>query len=178
MPAGGNVDVGGTSTSFNSVVSSSGTSYYQLSSLPGSIYVGTNANVVLWITGNVNNFNKVIDIAPGGSLTIYLAGSFSTSGNGALNNFSQKAENLYILGLPTCRDINLGGNAGFTGVIYAPEANLSLGGGGNNTYDFVGSVMARNITMNGHFNFHYDEDLKKKGFSKGFVPSNWKESTH
>jgi hypothetical protein len=39
-------------------------------------------------------------------------------------------------------------------------------------------VMARNITMNGHFNFHYDENLKNKGFSKGFVPSNWKESTH
>jgi hypothetical protein len=178
MPAGGNVDVGGTSTSFNSVVSSSGTSYYQVSSLPGSIYVGTNAHVVLWITGNVNNFNKAIDVAPGGTLTIYLAGSFSTAGNGALNNFAQKAENLYILGLPTCTDINLGGNASFTGVVYAPEANMSLGGGGNNTYDFVGSVMARNITMNGHFNFHYDENLKNKGFSKGFVPSNWKESTH
>jgi hypothetical protein len=178
LPTGGNVNVGGTSTSFNSVVSSSGTSYYQVSSISGSIYVGTNANVVLWITGSVNNYNQVIDIAPGGTLTIYLAGSFSTAGNGALNNLSQNAANLYILGLPTCTSINLAGNAGFTGVIYAPEASLSLGGGGSDTYDFVGSVMARNITMNGHFNFHYDENLKNKGFAKGFVPSNWKESTH
>ena len=100
------------------------------------------------------------------SLTIYLAGSFSTTGNGAINNFSQKAENLYILGLPTCTSINLAGNAGFIGVIYAPEANLSFGAGGTNTYNFVGSFTAKNISIVGHLNFHFDENLKLVGPSR------------
>jgi hypothetical protein len=163
MPPGGTVDVGGgIIMSFNSVVSSSGTSYYQVSSLPGSIYIGTNANVVLWITGNVTNYNKVIAIAPvGASLTIYLSGSFSPTGAGAINNYSQKAENVYILGLPTCTSINLAGSASFIGVVYAPEANLSFGGSA-----FVGSYTANNISIVGHLNFHFDENLKSVGPSR------------
>jgi hypothetical protein len=34
-----------------------------------------------------------------------------------------------------------------------------MGGGGSTTYDVAGAVVAKTITMNGHFNFHYDEAL-------------------
>lgn len=174
LPAGGTVN----NQSYNHVITSSG--FYQLSgnNFSGNIYVGTNANVVLWVTSSVNNFNNLVTIAPeGASLTIYLASSFSEAGNGNFNNLSQKAQNLYLLGLPTCTSISLGGNGSFTGVIYAPEASLTLGGGGSTIYDLVGSCMARNITLNGHWHFHYDEALRNRAFARGYIPSNWKEST-
>jgi len=67
------------------------------------------------------------------------------------------------------------GNAAFTGVIYAPSANLKLGGGGNNHYDLVGSTVTQTVTMNGHMNFHYDEALKDWGPDLGYVVSAWNE---
>src|SRR5882672_783086 len=59
--------------------------------------------------------------------------------------------------------LSLSGNGQFTGAIYAPNADLSLGGGGNEVWDFVGSSVTRSVTLNGHYNFHYDEQLEKSG---------------
>ena len=66
------------------------------------------------------------------------------------------------------------GNASWTGTIYAPEADIRMGGGGNNTYDIVGSIIANTISMNGHFNFHFDEALLGSG-PKRFVANSWRE---
>ena len=68
------------------------------------------------------------------------------------------------------------GNGNFVGAIYAPSADFSLGGGGNNTYDFIGASVSKTIKMNGHFNFHYDEALRKNGMGQRYIPNNWKES--
>ncbi len=167
LPPGGTVN----GVSYNHIITSSGK--YQIGSLGSgsgdSIYIATNASVVMYVTGSVNNYGKTIDIAPeGASLTMYLTGPFGEQGSGAINNFSQKAENLSILGLPTCTSINLGGQASFTGTIYAPQAAFSIGGGGSTPYDLVGSVMANTITLNGHFRAHYDEALRKKGIATWF----------
>ena len=163
---------------YNNAVTASGTHYYKVSSLDDKIYIGTNANVVIWVTGSssFSGQDKITIASEGASLTIYTAGSFSVSGTAELNNLSQKAENFYLFGLPTCTSISLSGNGAFTGVVYAPQASLSMGGGGNNNYDFVGSALAKSVSMNGHFNFHYDEALRATGFGRGYIPSNWKES--
>jgi len=29
--------------------------------------------------------------------------------------------------------------------------------------------------MNGHYNFHYDENLRRVGPGRGYIPTNWKE---
>ena len=50
-----------------------------------------------------------------------------------------------------------------------------LGGGGTSSYDFIGASVSRTVTMNGHFKFHYDENLRRIGMGRGFVPTNWKE---
>ena len=68
------------------------------------------------------------------------------------------------------------GNAAFTGAIYAPQAAFSLGGGGNDAYDFVGASVTKTVKMNGHFNFHYDENLRRIGPSRGFLPTRWMET--
>ena len=148
---------------------------FQLPSLSGSIYVATNASVTLLINGNATP--STIELAgpgPGARLTIYMDGpTFSLSGNTTVDGGS--ALNLTYFGTTNNSAISLSGNASFTGTIYAPEAAFSLGGGGNNTYDFVGSVIANTATINGHFNFHYDEALLTQGPMRGYAATSWRE---
>jgi len=151
---------------------------YSVSGLSGKVYIATNAQVILQITGSVAMSGQdQIDIsAENASLTIYMRGSsFSTSGTGTINNLSKNANTFALYGMPSCTSINLAGNADFSGTIYAPQADLSLGGGGNNTYDFVGATISKTVTMNGHFNFHYDENIARVGPSRGYIPTSWVE---
>jgi hypothetical protein len=176
-PAGQTITINSTTTTFDQSYNTPGDQYYKLTTqLGGKIYVGTNVNLVLWLTAGASfSGNDQITIASGGSLTIYTAGSFSMSGNAAVNNYMQFAERFSLLGLPACTNISLKGNAAITGTVYAPQAALSVGGGGSTTYDFVGSAMAKTVSMNGHMKFHFDEALKNSNFSRGYIASNWKE---
>ena len=90
-------------------------------------------------------------------------------------NQNTTADKFYYYGLPTNISVSISGNSAFTGVIYAPSAALSLGGGGNNTYDFVGASISSTISINGHYNFHYDENLSRVGPNRGFAISSWDE---
>jgi hypothetical protein len=103
------------------------------------------------------------------------APSFSLGGLG-LNNMNGNAGSFYYFGLPVNTSVTFGGNASFTGCIYAPEAAFQLGGGGSNTYDFIGSSVTKSVKMNGKFNFHYDEALRNNGMARGYIPTNWKEA--
>ena len=155
---------------------------YTISSLSGSIYVGTNAHVRLKITGSVSltgsNDQIFIDSSPttSGSLQIYMTGdSFAIKGQGIVNT-SGNAANFTYFGLPTNTSVTFGGNAAFIGAIYAPSAAFTLGGGGSTPIDFIGASVTKTVKMNGHFNFHYDENLRRNGMGRGFIPTNWRES--
>ncbi len=102
------------------------------------------------------------------------APSARLSGNGVINN-GGNATNFYYFGLPSNTDVSFGGNAAFTGVIYAPQADFHLGGGGSTTYDFVGASVTKTVHMNGHFKFHYDEALRRHGPSRGYIIQTWDE---
>ncbi|PYJ06374.1 MAG: hypothetical protein DME25_06810, partial [Verrucomicrobia bacterium] len=101
--------------------------------------------------------------------------SFSLGGQAYVDNQSGHAERFYLYGLPTCTSITFGGNGSFYGGIYAPEADFNLGGGGSDTWDFIGSSVTKTVNLNGHFNFHYDENLRRIGPSRGFIPTSWQE---
>ena len=98
-------------------------------------------------------------ITNSGTAYIYLNGptSASIAGNSAVDA-SGRPENLWYFGLPTVTSFTLSGALPFAGVIYAPEANLILNGGGN-TFAIIGSVIVYTVTMQGHYEFHYDESL-------------------
>ena len=123
----------------------------------GSITIVSNAMLQLYI-GNTN-----------GSTV-----SCSIAGNGLINN-TGFATNCMLFGLPTCNSISWSGNATFVGCCYAPGADMTLGGGGSNPYDFCGSSTSASISMNGHFNYHYDEALGKAGWMRGFIITSWNE---
>ena len=97
----------------------------------------------------------------------------SLGGNGIVN--PGDAMNFQYYGMPSNTTLSYSGNAAFTGVIYAPNADFTLGGGGNGIYDFVGASVTSTVKMNGHFHFHYDENLKRIGPSRGYIITSWNE---
>jgi hypothetical protein len=111
------------------------------------------------VTGSFN-FSGTIDIAPGASLKLYVGG-LQTRLNQV--NTTGQPTNFQYYGLPTNKTIAWGGNDEYVATIYAPQAVVKLGGGGNNIYDFSGACVAESITINGHFNVHFDENLKRIG---------------
>jgi hypothetical protein len=141
-----------------------------------TMYV-SGSNTVLYVTGNFSmSGGAQITLGPGATLKLYVAGSSgSIGGNGVIN--PGWALNFIYYGLPSNTSLSFAGNAAFTGAIYAPNADFSLNGGGNNTYDFVGASVTKTATMNGHFNFHYDEALSKFGPMRGYVVTSWNEMT-
>lgn len=162
-------------TSYKHRILSSGD--YYLPGLSGGIFIATNINVRLLVTGNtkITGNSDEIHISPQSSLKMYVyAASFSMAGKG-LVNYPNNAANFYYFGLPANTSVSFNGNASFTGSIYAPNAAFSLGGGGNDKYDFVGASVTKTVVMNGHYNFHYDENLRNIGPAKGFVPTRWTE---
>jgi hypothetical protein len=113
-----------------------------------------------------------ITIAPGASLELYVAGAKTSIT--AVNNAGNCA-NFSYYGLPTNKLIDLSGNDVFLGTLYAPSADLTLGGGGSNTLDYQGAIAVNTIGMNGHFNFHFDENLRTKGPQRGYQIQSWNE---
>ena len=146
-----------------------------ISSLSGNIYVGPNVHVRLLVQNSSNpSYVRVAGTgASAGQLTVYMDGpSFNLSGSSSVD--SGNATNFTYFGTTNNTQIKLSGNASFTGTIYAPEASFSLGGGGSGYYNFVGASVTSTVFMNGHYKFHYDENLLRY-LSRGFVATSWSE---
>ena len=145
---------------------------------PGTLTVVGPGTAQLWVQGSMS-FGNII-LTNGATLVLYVgntsgsAVSITDSGSGTLNQ-PGLAQNLQIYGLPTLTTINMSGNAGFNASIYAPEANFTAGGGGSNTQDTCGAITVNSISMNGHWHFHFDENLKSMGPNRGWVAKNWTE---
>lgn len=145
--------------------------HYETTSLSGKILVLGNAS--LYVSDSLNVTALVVEWSR--HLDLYSAApSVSLAGNNTLNS-DATADSFTFWGLPTCTSISFSGNASFTGAIYAPNADFTLNGGGNNTIDFVGASITKTVRLNGHFNFHYDEALSTLGPSRGFIVTSWSE---
>jgi len=126
------------------------------------------------VTGNTSiSGNGSIVIATGASLQIYVAGSVSLAGNGVVNNTGYTTS-LQLYGLPTSTSWSVSGNGQWNGTLYAPEAALSINGGGSSG-DVSGALVAKSITLSGNAKFHYDESLKKTGPIAGYLVASWQE---
>lgn len=133
-------------------------------------------HVVLYVKGNVTLSGQAhIEISPGSSLSLYVGGTLADiSGNGIVNH-NAKASSFSYWGLNSNTTVKMSGNASFTGTVYAPHATLTLGGGGSNSYDFAGAAVAKEVRLNGHYQFHYDEALGEFGHRRGYTIFSWNE---
>ncbi|MGZ8937627.1 MAG: DUF7305 domain-containing protein [Limisphaerales bacterium] len=166
-----------TTTTTESYAYATGTGNYRMNSLSlsGQNKFLVHGDTVLHILGSLSLSGQAqIVIMPGASLKLYVGGGVALHGNGVMN-LAQNALSFQVMGLPTCTSIDFGGNAAFTGVVYAPNAHVQMGGGGSNTYDTVGAVTAKSIGLNGHFNFHYDEMLGRVSGPDLYKVASWNE---
>lgn len=138
------------------------------------ILTNTAGSTALSLTGNAS-----IAIAPGAKLKIYTAGDIALGGNGVANGGTTAATannpiDFQIWGTSTTtQNIAVAGNGALSGVIYAPNADVTINGNG----DVMGSVVANNITLTGNALFHYDESLGNYGGGNPYRVSQWKELT-
>ena len=144
-----------------------------------TLYVAGNAT--LYVTGDFtmqSQTQSYISIASGASLKIYVG---TVSGSPVSATFTQvnnngNAFNFQYYGLPSNTAMSWSGNSAYMGTVYAPEATFTLGGGGTTTTnDFQGSCVVKSVTMNGHFNFHYDENLRRHGPPSNYTVASWRE---
>jgi hypothetical protein len=141
----------------------------------------TAPNVVLYLVNGVdygnsgnNYFHRTITITNGSSAIIYVGQNFNLGTSGNIINNTGNATNLCIYGLTNLTSISLGNVSNFVGTIYAPQADLVLGND-DFTTQITGSIIAHSITLNGNVAFHYDENLRRVGPCRAFVPISWTE---
>ena len=148
---------------------------YKLSTLTGKVLVTGDAT--LWVTDDVNiGTGDFIEIAPGASLKLYVSAPSAVIGGQGIINKDNYARSFQYYGLPTNTSFDFKGNSAYTGTVYAPEADVKLGGGGTTEYDFVGSLVVKALTMNGHFHIHYDETLDRmSGSVTEYTIASWNE---
>ena len=113
-------------------------------------------------------------ITNSGVANIYLNGppSLKISGSTTVND-SNRPQNLRFLGLPSLTSVALSGSAQLVGVIYTPEASVSLSGGGSSS-GLIGSLVCDSFTINGGYQIHYDEVLATNGPAI-YVIESWQE---
>lgn len=110
-------------------------------------------------------------VAPGADVTIYITGSWDTSG-GSIINSDAVAANLHIFSTGT--DFDFSGGSELCAAIYAPNADIVVTGGSQ----FYGSVIARSFANGGGTTLHFDEALLRLTddlFMIGYDLKSWTE---
>jgi hypothetical protein len=168
----------------NTVTTNTTTQYYDMIldtgdyytfSIPNGTQMLVRGNARLYVEDSIAMAGQSqITISTIGTLNLYCNGNAKLAGNGVVNATTD-ATRFSFWGTPNCTDVELGGNAEFTGTIYAPQAYFHAGGGGSNQYDIVGAAIVDEAKLNGHFLFHFDEKLINSGARSSFVVTGWNE---
>jgi hypothetical protein len=158
---------------------------------------GSNSKVMIVVTNTTGTTVSVtghggIDIATGSSLALYTSGSVSVAGNGISNGTYDASQaisssntpnqpasfqlygTLTALQAPPYQSISVAGNGILSGVIYAPNASISLNGGGSNGR-VLGAMVGNTVSVTGNSTFHFDESLANLHTSKLWGLSKWRE---
>ena len=143
---------------YDHILDNSGGRYY-VDSLSGNTIV-TAPDVQLVIGNGLSMSGKdTFIVAPGANIKVYSAGTSCTVGGNGVINQNGLAQNFILTCTPSVTSFTFNGNGEFIGVLVAPDAHVTMNGGGKADNDFMGALIADSITMNGHFSFHYDEAL-------------------
>jgi len=114
-------------------------------------------------------------IAQTAGIQVWTGGtSLALSGNSGAN-LSGYAGAFILYAAPSVTSFTLTGNGKFTGVLVLPGVNVTLNGSGSGEQDFCGSIMAKSVTLTGHFNFHYDEALRRMDNLGRYLVKTWDE---
>ncbi len=145
-----------------------------------ALLVVEGGDVVLHVTGDIQLGNSCeIVVMDNSTLTIYADGNIHCRNGSGINteNPPEEAETLQIYATGTgSQFFDIKAKSQFTGVIYAPDADVDLYANG----DAYGSIVARDFEYKAGGNFYYDEALQKKNTVNDeavqFVVTRWSES--
>jgi Tfp pilus assembly protein PilX len=180
LPGGGDshIVVGGVDTyyyNFNSGagISLSGPKILTIAAGKNVVFMMNNASgtTAISVTGNAG-----ITVNATATLNVYTNGDVSIAGNGSnmANANSSPATTIFWGTNPTSQSFTVSGNGQLNAVVYAPNATVSLNGGGSNGL-MTGAVVAKTITMNGGTEFHYDDALSRLTAGNPYGISKWRE---
>lgn len=163
--------------------------YYDVTgiSLSGSstkvLTVASGSAVVIRITapsgstGVSVSGNASMQVLAGGKLELYSEADVSIAGNGIANSNDPAAFMFYSTrpsGAVGTQSIAISGNGNLNAVVYAPNADVSMNGGGSSG-QIAGAVVADTININGGSEFHYDEALADMSGGNPFGVGQWAE---
>ncbi|MCI0498837.1 MAG: hypothetical protein L0Y36_04025 [Planctomycetales bacterium] len=121
------------------------------------------------------NSEIIVDSANNAALTVYLSGNWISGNGSGINNASQTPSKFQLYGTGSAgQQIDLKAKSDLYGVIYAPDAALTVFSGGN----IYGSFVANDFELKNPANFYYDASLKNVSVTHEgarFVISRWNE---
>src|SRR5436190_6012824 len=125
-------------------------------------------DATLYVDGSFNTSGSgFVYLAPGASLKLYISGTGAVSGTGIING-SGYAKNFSVFGLPTCTAFSYNGSSAFIGTVYAPSADFTFSGSAG----AFGSFTANTVTVSGGAHIAYDKALNADG---RYVANSWNE---
>ena len=125
-------------------------------------------DATLYVNGSFNTSGSgFVYLAPGASLKLYISGTGAVSGTGIING-SGYAKNFSVFGLPTCTAFTYSGGSAFIGTVYAPSADFTFSGSAG----AFGSFTANTVTVSGGAHIAYDKALNADG---RYVANSWNE---
>lgn len=168
-----------------------GVYYYDVSSISISgnaskrLNIATGTDVVIRITAPAGSTgidvkgSASINVLSGATLAVYTNSDVAIAGNGVAN--ANDPASFYLYSTKTAsssgvQDIKIAGNGQLSAVVYAPNADLTMNGGGSSGH-VLGSAIADTITVTGGSEFHYDESLSDSTSGNPFGVSTWSELT-
>ena len=132
---------------------------------------------IIYLTGaksmNVSGAAVIIvSSASIGRVVFYVEGSVYAGGQGIVNS-ARKPVDLQLYGTSTCRSIDIVGQGDFYGLVYAPSAELKLGGTGELFGSFIGNTLQAAGSAKG--GLHHDISVGAGGaLLPGFIPGLWR----
>ncbi len=158
---------------------------FSLSGGPSNkLTIANNQSVVLLFTQTIGTAisitgNGSIDIGTNANLHVYTEANLAIAGNGVAN--PNRPESFQVWGTRTdttapVQDIKISGNGQLNATVYAPNADVTMNGGGSSG-QVSGAVVANNITLNGGAKFHYDEALADMSEGNPYGLGAWRELT-
>lgn len=124
-------------------------------------------NPVYYDIDSLSENTGAIDVS--GYVVINIKSSLSISGLGITNGVASSIPpQAVVINYAGTNSVSISGNGAISALLNAPDATVSLGGGGSGGY-FVGAIQANNVSVQGGYPVHYDVQLSHSGGTMGVM---------
>ena len=177
-----------------------GTNYYDYILTSGNWAINGNLQGKVYVAGNATfyvkndikfndavNADDGIEFGPGATLSLYCNGKNATFAGSKVKkkavasaklafNEDGNATNFIFYGTDRLTMVNLSKCDEFTGIVYAPNAEIKLKAGSIKYYhcNVIGSLQGRKVTLEKNASLHYDENIANLE-SESYVVESWSE---